>query len=100
MTDIVKYDFWLKFGWTGGKTGPVPVVTKAEPQLARGERAARCTIELPISLFKTPSLTIAVAVPENETPELGTKVTAAVDAFKKTLGLDIDLKFVGPENGQ
>lgn len=100
MTAMIKYDFWLTFTGSSHKPGAVPKITKSEPQLARGERSARCTVMLPASLFKTPTIVLTVDVPESETPALGANVKAAVDAFKETIGLNVDLKFIDNEGNE
>lgn len=89
---FITYDFWLRFDYTGNLKGPVPIVTKGEPQTARGERAVRCTARLPLALFATPSVSMTIDVPYSETPDVLANVTAAADAFKQTLGFDIDMQ--------
>lgn len=93
MTDqFISYDFWLAFDYTGSPKGPVPRITKGEPQTERGVRAVRCTAKLPLSLFQTPSVSISIDVPYQRAPDVLANVTAAADAFKQTLGFDVDLQ--------
>lgn len=89
---FVTYEFWLAFDYTGSSKGPVPRVTKGEPQTSQGVRAARCEVKLPLSIFATPSISLKVDVPYSETPDVLANFTAAADAFKQTLGFDVDLQ--------
>lgn len=89
---FVTYDFWLAFDYTGSAKGPVPRITKGEPQTERGVRAVQCTARLPLSLFATPSVSISIDVPYQQAPDVLANVTAAADAFKQTLGFDVDMQ--------
>ena len=89
--DTIKYDFWLAFDYTGSSKGPVPRVTKGEPQTGRGERAVRCTATLPLSLFATPSVSLTIDVDAPDRPDIEAGVRSAADVFKDKLGVDVDL---------
>lgn len=93
MTEkFVTYDFWLAFDYNGTSKGPVPRVTKGEPSTERGVRAVKCTAKLPLSLFATPTVSIAIDVPYQKAPDVVANVVAAGEAFKKALGFDIDMR--------
>lgn len=91
---MINYSFWLCFerGATGNKFGPVPRVTKNEPQTSRNERAVKCSVKLPASLFEIPSLSFKIDVDDQERPDLEARIETAAAAFKETAGLDIDMQ--------
>jgi hypothetical protein len=89
---FIYYHYWLTFGYDGTLKGSMPRVTKNEPNTGRGERAVRCTARLPLSLFATPSISVVMDVPDSGAPALIANVEVAADAFKQTLGVDVDLR--------
>lgn len=89
---FITYDFWLTFDYTGAAKGPAPRSTKNEPDTGRGQRAVRCTARLPLSLFATPSISMVMNVPYRDAPDVLANVTAAADAFKQTLGFDVEMR--------
>jgi hypothetical protein len=91
---FVEYDFWMTFDYTGTLKGPSPRVTKNEPQTGRGERAVRCKARLPLSLFATPAISMVMNVPYRDTPDVLANVTAASEAFKQTLGFDVEMRII------
>lgn len=91
---FIEYDFWMTFDYTGVPKGPVPRVTKNEPHTGRGERAVRCKARLPLALFATPSISMVMDVPYSDTPDVLANVTAAADAFKQTLGFDVEMRVI------
>lgn len=97
MAKFIQYDFWLTFDYTGSLKGPHPRSTKNEPHTGRGERAVRCTARLPLSLFSTPAISMVMDVPYSDTPDVLANVTAAADAFKQTLGFDVEMR-IHPSN--
>lgn len=94
---FITYDFWLTFDYTGNSRGPAPRATKNEPDTGRGQRAVRCTARLPLALFATPSISMTMDVPYRDVPDVLANVTAAADAFKQTLGFDVEMH-VHPSN--
>lgn len=91
---FVEYDFWLTFDYTGAQKGPAPRSTKNEPDTGRGQRAVKCRARLPLSLFATPSISMLMDVPYRDTPDVLANVTAAADAFKQTLGFDVEMRII------
>jgi hypothetical protein len=91
---FIEYDFWLTFDYNGTLKGPSPRSTKNEPQTGRGERAVRCKARLPLSIFATPSITMVMDVPYRDAPDVVANVTAATDAFKQTLGFDVEMRII------
>lgn len=93
-TRFVEYDFWLTFDYTGSRKGPAPRCTKNEPHTGRGERAVRCKARLPLSLFATPAISMVMDVPHHDAPNVLANVTAAAEAFKQTLGFDVEMRVI------
>lgn len=79
--------FWLIFDSNGGVR-----LTRGEPGLARNERGMSMTARLPGALFRTPTLsgTMTIEAPEPVLPPID--ITAAAEALKAALGVDIDLQ--------
>mgnify|MGYP003630693929 CR=1 FL=1 len=90
-TPTIKYDFWLTFANNGSAKGPMPRITKGQPQAGRGERAVRCTASLPASLFAIPSISVTIDIDDQARPDIESKVRAGAAAFKESVGMDIDL---------
>lgn len=91
---MIEYQFWLTFSNNGGNKGPVPRITKGEPQTSRGERAVYCVAKLPKSLFRIPSVSINIDVKQEEQSNITAQVEAAAEAFKNSIGIDVDLSII------
>lgn len=83
----IEYSFWLVFDDHGGMR-----FTRTEPGLDRNERAMSMRAVLPTSLFKTPTLSGSITVPDVEGGAFKVDVRAASEALKGALGVDIDLR--------
>jgi len=81
--------FWLVFSHDGGVR-----LTRGTPSLDRNERGMQLNVKLPHALFRTPSLraSLVIDAPEPVVPNID--LTAAAEALKASLGVDIDLKIV------
>jgi len=81
--------FWLAFDSSGGVR-----LTRGSPSLSRNERGMQLNVKLPHALFRTPSLraSLVIDAPEPVVPNID--LTAAAEALKASLGVDIDLKIV------
>jgi len=90
---LATFKFWLVFN---GRSGDMRL-TRGEPDCASGERAMKLEVKLPFALFETPTLkaVIDVAAVGPNIPPID--LTAASDALKGALGVDIDLKIIPPE---
>jgi len=84
-------NLWLVFRDDGSVR-----LTRGEPDLARNERGMALTVKLPHALFKTPSLraTMTIEAPEPVVPPID--LTAAADALKQSLGVDVDIRVQEP----
>lgn len=84
--------FWLIFDSEGGVR-----LTRAEPNLNRNERGMSMTVKVPHALFKTPCLraTMEIQAPDPVVPPID--LTAAADALKQSLGCDVDVRIIQPE---
>ena len=82
-----RYHFWLIFNYDGGMR-----MTRREPDVSRNERGMKLTATLPVALFSAPTLRadITVEAPPAGVPPIDT--TAANEALKGALGVDIDLR--------
>jgi hypothetical protein len=89
--DHNEISFWLVFDNTGGVR-----LTRGTPALNRNERGMSMQVKLPHALFKTPSLraTMTVEAPEPAVPPID--LTAAAEALKASLGVDIDIQVMQP----
>lgn len=83
----IQYGYWLVFDELGGMR-----FSRGEPDLKRGERAMACTTLLPRSIFKTPKLTASISIDDPNAGAINIDVTAAADALKAVVGVDIDLR--------
>lgn len=86
-SDKVEYAYWLVFDETGGMR-----FSRGEPDLKRGERAMACLTTLPKSLFKTPKLTASISIDDPAGGAINIDATAAADALKAVVGVDVDLR--------
>lgn len=83
----VTYGLWLAFEEAGAVR-----LTRAQPSLDRAERAMYLQVTLPRSLWKTPSLRAEIAVQPGQDLSRSIDITAAADALKGALGVDVDVK--------
>ncbi len=91
--DHWEVSFWLIFDSAGGVRS-----TRGEPQLGRAERAMSMTVKVPHSLFNVPSLRATIDIQSVEPSVPPIDLTAAADALKGALGVDIDLRVNVPES--
>lgn len=92
--DTIEYEFWLIAAHNGDIR-----LTKREPNsLGRDERAMRCCMRLPESLFLVPTLSASIVVEDAPGRQLDFEaVSEAVgDALKQSVGVDVDLRIVPP----
>jgi len=84
--DCMVYGMYLVFDADGGAR-----MTRSAPDLARNERAVSLEVRLPLALFRALSLraTLTVDAPDQRA---SIDVTAAQDALRGALGVDIDLQ--------
>lgn len=83
--------FWLIFDSTGGVR-----LTRGQPDLSRNERGMSMSVKLPFALFQTPTLraTMTIDAPQPVVPPID--LTAAAEALKASLGVDIDVRINDP----
>ena len=89
--DHWELSFWLIFDSSGGVR-----VTRGQPDLGRNERGMAMSVKLPFALFRVPSLqaTMTIEAPEPIVPPID--LTAAAEALKSALGVDIDVRINDP----
>ena len=91
--DRTEYAFWLVFDRHGNLR-----MTRGAPGLDRTERAMSLHMQVPASLFDTPTLSGTILV---EATHEGSKTTVDVrlaeSALREALGIDIDLRVNQPE---
>lgn len=90
--DRIEYSFWLSFS-SDGSIG----LSRMRPSLQSSQRACQVTAVLPKALFKTPELSATITVDEPAVNELKIDTTAAAEALRAALGVDIDIKVKPPE---
>lgn len=84
------FDFWLVFN-SNGKIRQ----TVREPDVSRDERKMFVKAVLPKSLWSSPALRATINVTDdNHEPKFELDLTAAGDALRGALGVDIDMKVV------
>lgn len=85
--------FWLVFDVSGSIR-----LTRGRPDLSRNERGMAMLVRVPHALFKTASLsaTMTIEAPDPVVPPID--LTAATEALKQALGVDIDVRIVMPED--
>lgn len=92
-------DFWLTIGrGTGGSQRPSVKVSAGYPNLARNERAINLKIGLPLALFETPSISATINV-ESPAEVVSIDTAAIAEAVRQAIGLDVDIRVAGPEEG-
>lgn len=88
-----QFDFWLVFSQNGRVRQTV-----REPDISRNERKMYVSAILPKSLWSTPALKATIRVTDDDhEPKFELDLTAAGDAMRKALGVDIDLRVVPTE---
>lgn len=95
MTDTThwSFDFWLVFS-SSGKIRQ----TIREPDVSRDERKMFVKAVLPKSLWSSPALRATIRVTDDDhEPNFEIDLTAAGDALRGALGVDIDMQIVTPE---
>lgn len=85
LRDKIEYSFWLVFDDAGGMR-----LARGEPQCGRAERAMSVSATLPRALFATPRLSATIAV-SSEVPTTTIDISAASEALRAVLGVDIDM---------
>lgn len=90
--DHLEVGFWLIFDSMGSVR-----LTRGEPSLDRWERGMQMLVKVPLALFKTPTLraSIEIQAPEPAIPPID--LTAAAEALKQSLGCDVDIRIIEPE---
>lgn len=88
--DHIEYGFWLVFDASGDVR-----MTRNEPAMSPGERGMRLTAVLPKAIFRTPSLTARIEVPNPGVDDAG-RITAIVQqaaehSLKEIFGVDVVL---------
>jgi hypothetical protein len=84
------FDFWLVFSSSGRVRQTV-----REPDVSRDERKMFVHAALPKSLWHSPSLRATITVTDdNHEPKFELDLTAAGDALRSALGVDIDMRVV------
>lgn len=89
----VTVDGWLAFNITGAARW-----TKGEPTVGRHERAINVRLQVPRSLFNTPTLRANISIPDDGAPlayEIDAETVA--EALKTSLGVDVDVQIIMPE---
>lgn len=88
----LEFGFWLVFSRDGDMR-----MLRTEPGISRDERAMFVQANLPKSLWSTPVLRATITVTDDEhEPKFELDLTAAGDAMREALGVDIDLQIVPP----
>lgn len=87
------FHFWLVFDSDGSMR-----MSRTEPSCGRSEHRMKMAATLPKSLWKTPSLSASITLSDPGTPPLRIDITAAQEALRQTLGVDVDLRVVEPSD--
>jgi hypothetical protein len=89
--DHNEISFWLIFDRWGAVR-----VTRGEPDVSANERGMKMTAKLPHALFNRPQLRGTLTVQAPATEPINLDVTAAAEALKVALGVNIDLRIEPP----
>lgn len=95
MTSVPKVtvDGWLAFNINGAAKW-----TKGEPNVGRHERAINVRLQVPRSLFNTPTLRANISIPDDAAPSaFEIDAVTVAEALKATLGVDVDVQIIMPE---
>jgi hypothetical protein len=88
----LRFTFWLVFN----KHGKIHQTIR-EPDVSRDERKMQMQVDLPKSLWSTPALKASVRVTDDDNePKFEIDLTAAGDALRAALGVDVDIQVVPP----
>jgi hypothetical protein len=87
----LDFHFWLVFSSDGAMR-----MSRTEPSCSRTEHRMKMVATLPKSLWKTPSLSASIVLADPGSPPLEIDVSAAQDALRETLGVDIELRVIPP----
>jgi hypothetical protein len=79
--------FWLIFDAWGAVR-----LTRGEPDLNANERGMQMIAKLPHALFNRPQLHGTISVEAPATEPINIDLTAAAEALKEAIGIDIDLR--------
>lgn len=82
--DTIKYPVWLVFD----KSGDVRM-TRRQPACAATERAMSLDINLPLSLFATPSLSAHITVADGGLEPVVIDLPAVADAVRGVVGVEV-----------
>lgn len=93
MNDTIKYSFWLRFC----SDGTTPNISKNPPAMGTDERAMKCSVELPKSLFVRPQLTATIKVGEMPQEPLNFDIEAAENVLSEVLGARVVFSVEPPE---
>lgn len=93
LDNIITYSLWLIFDADGNVR-----LTRGEPSIDRNERGLSLSVALPLALFSTPQLRASITV-EDPAQQVVIDTTAAAEAVKQAIGMDVDLRVVAPETG-
>lgn len=87
-----RFVFWLVFD-NNGKIRQ----TMREPDISRNERKMQIVADLPKSLWSSPELKATIKVTDdNREPKFEIDLTAAGDAMRSALGVDVEMRIVPP----
>lgn len=88
----LTFHFWLVFSSDGSMR-----MSRTEPSCGRDEHRMKLDATLPKSLWKTPSLSAQIVMSDPGTPPINIDISAAQEALRQTLGVDIDLRVIPAE---
>jgi hypothetical protein len=77
----------LIFDSTGGVR-----LTRGRPDLSRNERSMELVVKVPHALFRTPTMRASIDIQATETAVAPIDLTAAAEALKLALGVDVDIR--------
>lgn len=90
--DQIFYSLWLAFDAEGGA-----FLTRAKPNLKRGQRGMQLNVTLPVALFQTPELSASVTVAKPIAEPVQIDAQAAGEALSKALGFPVDIQIIHAE---
>lgn len=85
----LTFHFWLVFDSDGSMR-----MSRTEPSCSRTEHRMKLQATLPKSLWRTPSLSASIELSDPGAPPLNIDVTAAQEALRTALGVDVDVRVV------
>lgn len=95
-TPKVTVDGWLAFNINGAARW-----TKGEPNVGRHERAINVRLQVPRALFNTPTLRANISIPDDAAPQaFEIDALTVAEALKSSLGVDVDVQIILPEETQ